>query len=196
MAYLYRHIRLDKNEPFYIGIGGDEEGNYERAYHNGHYRNKHWKNIVAQSPYEVEILLDNLTWDEACNKEIEFIELYGRNDLKQGSLCNMTNGGDGCKGLNRKGQGKGIKKPSLSLKLLGNQYWKNRDNKAMGTKISLNQPKRKNHNKPILQIDPITNTVIKEWIGFVDLDNSEFKGVRGAIIQNRPYKGFIWIKNY
>ena len=21
MAYLYRHIRLDKNEPFYIGIG-------------------------------------------------------------------------------------------------------------------------------------------------------------------------------
>jgi hypothetical protein len=21
MAYVYRHIRLDKNEPFYIGIG-------------------------------------------------------------------------------------------------------------------------------------------------------------------------------
>jgi hypothetical protein len=108
----------------------------------------------------------------------------------------MTNGGDGCKGLNRKGQGKGIKKPTMSLKWIGNQYWKNRDNKAMGAKISLNQLKRKNHNKPILQIDPITNTIIKEWIGFVDLDNSEFKGVRGAIIQNRPYKGFIWIKNY
>jgi hypothetical protein len=66
----------------------------------------------------------------------------------------------------------------------------------MGAKIGLNQPKRKNHNKPILQIDPITNIIIKEWIGFVDLDNSEFKGVRGAIIQNRPYKGFIWVKNY
>jgi hypothetical protein len=23
MAYLYRHIRHDKNEPFYIGIGSD-----------------------------------------------------------------------------------------------------------------------------------------------------------------------------
>jgi hypothetical protein len=24
MAYLYRHIRLDKNQPFYIGIGKDD----------------------------------------------------------------------------------------------------------------------------------------------------------------------------
>jgi hypothetical protein len=24
MIYLYRHIRLDKNEPFYIGIGEDK----------------------------------------------------------------------------------------------------------------------------------------------------------------------------
>jgi len=24
MAYLYRHIRLDNNEPFYIGIGNDQ----------------------------------------------------------------------------------------------------------------------------------------------------------------------------
>jgi len=26
MAYLYRHIRLDKNEPFYVGIGGGVRG--------------------------------------------------------------------------------------------------------------------------------------------------------------------------
>lgn len=25
MAVLYRHIRLDKNEPFYVGIGKTEE---------------------------------------------------------------------------------------------------------------------------------------------------------------------------
>jgi hypothetical protein len=29
MAYLYRHIRHDKNEPFYIGIGSDN--NYKRS---------------------------------------------------------------------------------------------------------------------------------------------------------------------
>lgn len=35
MAYLYRHIRLDKNEPFYIGIGSDS--NYNRDLQNGIY---------------------------------------------------------------------------------------------------------------------------------------------------------------
>jgi len=196
MAYLYRHIRLDKNEPFYIGIGSDDQGSYDRAYHGHHFRNKHWKNITSKTTYNVEILLDDLTWEEACEKETEFITLYGRADLNKGTLCNMTNGGEGCVGLNRKGQGKGIKKPSISNKHKGNQYWKFRDNKAMGSKISQNQPKIKNHNKPILQIHPSNNNIIKEWKGFVELDNSEFKGVRAAIIQNRQYKGFIWKKNY
>ncbi len=92
MAYLYRHIRLDKNEPFYVGIGSDSD--YKRA-NAKKGRNKHWKNIVNLSSYEVEILLDNITWDDACIKEIEFITLYGRVDLNKGPLVNMTNGGEG-----------------------------------------------------------------------------------------------------
>jgi hypothetical protein len=97
MAYVYRHIRLDKNEPFYIGIAKDEFKNCERAY-SKYYRNKYWHNIVNKNQYEVKIILDNLTWEEACEKEIEFIKLYGRADLKTGSLVNMTDGGDGFKG--------------------------------------------------------------------------------------------------
>lgn len=92
MAYLYRHIRLDKNEPFYIGIGTSKY--YNRAYRNKN-RSNLWKRIANKSEYEVEILLDNLTWDEACKKEKEFIALYGRKDLKTGCLANMTDGGDG-----------------------------------------------------------------------------------------------------
>jgi hypothetical protein len=94
MAYVYRHIRLDKNEPFYIGIGSDE--NYNRAKTNTR-RNKHWLNI-SKFGFEVDILFDNLTWDEACEKEKEFIALYGRSDLGNGVLCNLTNGGDGVLG--------------------------------------------------------------------------------------------------
>jgi hypothetical protein len=97
MAYLYRHIRLDKNEPFYIGIGSDEYKNCERAY-SKFYRNKHWNNITNIASYEVEIIAEDLTWEEACKKEIEFIKLYGRSDLKLGTLVNMTDGGDGFKG--------------------------------------------------------------------------------------------------
>jgi len=95
MAYVYRHIRLDKNIPFYIGIGSDE--NFYRATNKAH-RNKIWKHIVAKTEYEVDIIFDNITWDEAKIKEIEFIKLYGRINLHTGYLANMTDGGDGTVG--------------------------------------------------------------------------------------------------
>lgn len=41
--YVYRHIRLDKNEVFYVGIGSDNKGKYLRA-HGKEKRNKYWKN--------------------------------------------------------------------------------------------------------------------------------------------------------
>jgi hypothetical protein len=92
--YVYRHIRIDKNEPFYIGIGN--KNNHARAYENHcSKRNKIWNDIVLKSSYEVEILFDGLTKSQAAEKESEFIYLYGRIDLKTGSLCNMTDGGDG-----------------------------------------------------------------------------------------------------
>ena len=97
MPYLYRHIRLDKNEPFYIGIGSDNS--YSRAHEKGNRRNKIWNKIVNKTKYEIEILLDDITWDYACQKEIEFIKLYGRIDLKSGTLANLTDGGDGTLGV-------------------------------------------------------------------------------------------------
>ena len=96
MAYVYRHIRLDKNEPFYIGIGSDLK--YNRAY-STYDRNKYWRNIANKYEYRVEILLDDLTWEKACNKEIEFINLYGRFNINSGPLVNMTSGGEGANGV-------------------------------------------------------------------------------------------------
>lgn len=94
MAYVYRHIRLDKNEPFYIGIGSDET--YKRAYKTKG-RSKYWENISLNG-YDVEILMDNLSWEDACKKESEFISMYGRKDLGTGTLVNLTNGGEGSPG--------------------------------------------------------------------------------------------------
>ncbi len=96
MAYVYRHIRLDKNVPFYIGIGNDNT--YYRAnFKFG--RNATWKNIVNKTSYHVEILIDNVPLELALKKEIEFIKLYGRKDLGTGTLANMTEGGEGTVGL-------------------------------------------------------------------------------------------------
>lgn len=92
--YVYRHIRLDKNEPFYIGIGNKK--NYARAYQtNPDRRNEIWKKIFIKTDIEIEIILDNLTKSQASEKEKEFIKLYGRKDSDTGSLTNMTDGGDG-----------------------------------------------------------------------------------------------------
>jgi hypothetical protein len=92
--YVYRHIRLDKNEPFYIGIGNKK--NYARAYQiKPDRRNTIWNKIFSKTEIEVEIILDNLTKSQASEKEKEFIQLYGRKDLNSGCLCNMTDGGDG-----------------------------------------------------------------------------------------------------
>jgi len=100
--YLYRHIRLDINQPFYIGIGTatvkqqsskTSKTRYRRAYDSTN-RNKYWKNIVNKFEYEVEILLESDDYEFIKQKEIEFIALYGRKDLTKGVLCNRTDGGD------------------------------------------------------------------------------------------------------
>lgn len=94
-CYVYRHIRNDTNEIFYIGIGSTSL--FKRAY-SKHNRNNYWKNIVKFTDYTVEILIEDIDWLTACEKEIEFIKLYGRKDLKLGTLVNMTDGGEGAIG--------------------------------------------------------------------------------------------------
>lgn len=100
MAYIYRHIRHDKNEPFYIGIGRDDGGEYKRAYHGSQLRKSSviWNRIVAKTTYEVEIIIDGISWEYAICKEKEFIKLYGRINNKTGTLANMTDGGEGSVG--------------------------------------------------------------------------------------------------
>jgi hypothetical protein len=106
-VYLYRHIRLDKNEPFYIGIGTSKYYNRARSKKD---RNNIWKKIVNKTDYEIEILFDNLTLEKAKEKEIEFIKLYGRINKKTGVLANLTDGGDGCSGLNQSNVRKVVQK--------------------------------------------------------------------------------------
>jgi hypothetical protein len=113
MPVIYRHIRLDKNEPFYIGIGKTDKRAYSKKQ-----RNKLWYNIVNKSEYTVEIVMDNLTWEQACEKEKEFISIYGRKDLGKGTLVNMTDGGDGNNNFSKEVREK------ISNAHKGNQYGK------------------------------------------------------------------------
>ena len=133
MAYLYRHIRLDKNEPFYIGIGNDLT--YKRS-RNKSRRNKLWKAIFAKTPYEVEILLDNISYEFAQQKEKEFIKLYGRIDLKTGCLANLTDGGEGIVGLYRSQEYKDKIRNTLTGRKLPEEHRRNIAKGGIGRKHS------------------------------------------------------------
>jgi hypothetical protein len=50
-----------------------------------------------------------LSWEEACEKEIELIEMYGRRKLGEGTLVNLTEGGQGGATMT------GRKNPSLTI---------------------------------------------------------------------------------
>jgi hypothetical protein len=144
MAVVYKHIRLDTNETFYIGIGKQKR----RAYSNSK-RSQYWHNIVNKVGYKVELLHEDVNWDEACKIEQELIMFYGRQDLGLGSLINMTDGGDGRygskasettrkkmseshKGLNT--WSKGIKRPDELVDRISNsikEYWKHNKKEAL-----------------------------------------------------------------
>lgn len=96
--YLYRHIRLDKLEPFYIGIGTKTRldlkyNKYSRSQEKR--RNQIWNNIVSKTEYKVEIMLESDDYNFIKQKEQYFINLYGRKDKRTGLLSNLTNGGEG-----------------------------------------------------------------------------------------------------
>jgi hypothetical protein len=103
--YVYRHVRLDKNVPFYIGIGtvytkrsNTLKGQYTRAFDKSKSRNTFWKNITSKTNYKIQIIYETSCIKEIKLKEKYFIKLYGLKN-EGGTLCNIVNGGYGIEGF-------------------------------------------------------------------------------------------------
>lgn len=88
---------LDKdNIPFYIGKGTGNR--YRLAYHSGDYqRNSHLKHKILKDYTDIKIhfLHKDLTEEQAFFWERYWIKYIGRLDLKEGTLLNLSNGGEG-----------------------------------------------------------------------------------------------------
>jgi hypothetical protein len=93
LIVVYRHINLDSNKVFYVGIGTEK-----RAY-DYKSRSKDWKAEADSSSIETDIIFKCDTREQAYQKEIEFINFYGRVDKKTGTLVNKTDGGGWLKGV-------------------------------------------------------------------------------------------------
>ena len=130
MAIVYKHIRLDTKEVFYIGIGTQKR----RAY-SQYKRSKHWHSVVKKAGHTVELLHEDIDWDTACEIEKELIKLHGRKDLGLGTLVNMTDGGDGRFGAKASDETK--KKMSLAKKGRSTPWMKGKRSKEQIEKVSI-----------------------------------------------------------
>ena len=85
--YIYEWIRLDTNEPFYIGKGcGNRWCQLTRG------NNNHFNNIVKKIPVVVHILIDNISNQEALEYECWYINYY---KYEVGfNLVNIDDGGN------------------------------------------------------------------------------------------------------
>lgn len=99
--YIYKHIRPDTQEIFYIGKGNTSKNSHEERYKTSSGRNKMWKSIVAKNNgvFIPEIICYCDTESEANKLEKKYIKQYGRKNLGLGTLCNLTDGGDGSVGV-------------------------------------------------------------------------------------------------
>jgi group I intron endonuclease len=189
-CYLYRHVRLDTNMPFYIGVGSGRRAGYI------HGRNEIWNSIHKElkGNFKFDIILDDISIEYALQKEKEFISMYGRIDLKSGTLANMTAGGLGTSELSPISKTKIIisntgKKRTEEVKLKMGLLRKGRTHtEESKNKISKSQLGEKNHmfGKVFseIQIQAIRERVLES-------KNPNYKGK--IIMLDKDTKAFIRI---
>jgi hypothetical protein len=92
--YVYIHKRLDDGIVFYVG-----KGYGRRAYlKSKSKRSSYWLNIVNCYGYSIEIIENNLTEDEAYEKEMFYINYYNTYNKHNENGANFTIGGRTCTG--------------------------------------------------------------------------------------------------
>jgi hypothetical protein len=97
--YVYQ-LRDPRSElPFYIGKGfGRRAWHHIKNIDYTHKSNTIQKILREGYEVQVEILQDNMTEESAFELEIHLISKYGRRDLGNGCLTNLTSGGEGVVG--------------------------------------------------------------------------------------------------
>lgn len=180
--YVYKHVRLDKNEPFYIGIGSTK--NYARAFSKS-IRNNIWEKITNKTEYSVEILYENLTIEEAKSIEVELISKYGK--IKTGGiLSNITDGGDGVSGMKHSEETKNIIKEKRKNQIFSDETKNHLSKVRMGNKCAFGKKhsKEKNELKSKNQRGKFGGTSV----------NTSYKSIWYACIKRKGklYKGFYW----
>lgn len=93
---VYIHTRQDNRKVFYVGIGSTRGRAYDE-----HSRSADWKEVLKETFFDVSIVADNLSKEEAEIMEEMLIQSIGMENLK-----NKTTGGAGASGYQHTDQTK------------------------------------------------------------------------------------------
>lgn len=94
--FIYLHRNPKNNEVFYIGQGTKQKNLNTRAY-SKRSRSKWWNNYILIYGFPiVEIIFEGLDQKSVDEIEIFLIKYIGRKDINEGTLVNLTDGGNGC----------------------------------------------------------------------------------------------------
>ena len=199
MYYVYRHIRNDLNIPFYIGMGTSLDNSYKRAFSKKN-RNKIWGRITNKTDYSVDIIWESDNKQEVFEKEKEFIKLYGRKDLKQGILCNLTNGGDGSTLLNKNTINNIVKKNRENGCFIKRGEFIVKWNKENGN-LFKNKKGDKDYFKNVKNYlyDNVSGDFMMSFYNINEVClylNSKNSIIGDCIKKNKPYKGYAIFKEF
>lgn len=130
--YVYIYYDPRDGSPIYVGMG---KGGRAFVHWKKKANNQFFQNVLDKirslgcSP-RIEFAAIDLTKDEANALEFELVALYGRRDLGKGTLTNLTDGGDGAKGLKLSDSQRKTRQKNSQA------FWDTVDHAEIGRKIS------------------------------------------------------------
>lgn len=201
LYYIYIHIRLDNKQPFYVGRGKIPTQGFEyRRSKSTNDRNNLWIKIVKKAGYKVLICSETFDLEEIMEYEKTFIKLFGKVKDRTGTLCNMTDGGDGSLGLKHTEESK----RKMSLGRLGE---KNHRFGVVTSEETIKKIKQARGGRcwfrekgvphpsirAVIKVDINTNEIISEYSSLKETDIQE--GLKGGTTNARIHRGSV-IGNY
>lgn len=185
MAVVYRH-RDNLNNIFYVGIGKKESRAFD---YRG--RSDFWKRHSKKYGVNTEIVAEDISYENAKELEILLISEYGRRNLGQGMLVNMTDGGDGTLGFNHSEETK-IK---MSKSQKGGTSWSKglKFSKEHKNKISKGNKGKKRSKEQIKEMSKVMKGTC--YAGHKILDtktNIEYQSVKEYCEKHSLIRSTIW----